>query len=243
MHTNTATPFTPNAVYSVPSLNIHYDIELAANDKTARIKDGSFITEWLPVVEFNGSFILDPYGYMIPYNGIKRTQTTPTMQSFSFVHTTNGQRLTFSGPDMHPRAAVHQLKNLYPDTWGNYKCYSISSRFPVVVADTIYKLTDGTYWPVDMPDDVIALLLPYVGDRETRLVFDYGDTNTGQSWGEVWGTTGFIGRSMGPIKIPLLIFNNRSLGGSALSGNIVRVLTAKGKRILYQHPQYKPAQQ
>lgn len=69
--TDTAAPFIANAVYSVPSLSIHYNIEMSECDKAARIQDGDFVTSWLPIVEFNRAFILDPYGYMIPYNGIK----------------------------------------------------------------------------------------------------------------------------------------------------------------------------
>ena len=41
--TDTAAPFIANAVYSVPSLSIHYDIEMSEGDKMARIKDGEFI--------------------------------------------------------------------------------------------------------------------------------------------------------------------------------------------------------
>ena len=44
---------------------------------------------------------------------------------------------------------------------------------------------------------------------------------------------------MGPVKVPLLIANSRSIGGGAiLDFCIVRIRTAAGGRVLYQHPAY-----
>lgn len=79
-------------------------------------------------------------------------------------------------------------------------------------------------------------------DSGERLVFDFGDAVTGQSWGEINDISGRIGKSTGVIKIPLLIYNSRSLGGGSLLDHcIVKITTSKGGRILYQHPNYKPA--
>lgn len=61
--TDTAAAFTPNAVYSVPSLSIYYDIEWSANRFNARIRDTSgFISGWLDI----GEGLIDPDGYAIP---------------------------------------------------------------------------------------------------------------------------------------------------------------------------------
>jgi hypothetical protein len=75
-----------------------------------------------------------------------------------------------------------------------------------------------------------------------RLFLDFGDPETGQSWGEVHDTQGTIGRSQGPIKIPLLIQNRRSSGGGAILDHcIVRIReTGKQGRELYRHPTYQP---
>ena len=69
----------------------------------------------------------------------------------------------------------------------------------------------------------------------------YGDVETGQAWGDV--ETGRIGRSTGWIKIPLMIYNNRSMGGGALLDHcIVRIDRAdlvNGERhVFYQHPNF-----
>lgn len=75
----------------------------------------------------------------------------------------------------------------------------------------------------------------------TRIRLDYGDIKTGQSWGETYDVEGYVRSSVGPTKIPILIYNRRSMGGSGiLTHCIVRIQESKGKRVLYEHPQYKP---
>ena len=47
-----------------------------------------------------------------------------------------------------------------------------------------------------------------------RVHFYWGDTETGQDWGDMYDVTGKLGRSTGPKKIPILLHNSRSLGGT-----------------------------
>ena len=61
----------------------------------------------------------------------------------------------------------------------------------------------------------------------------------GRDWLEEFGSYGYIGRSTGSIKVPLLICNKRSLGGPALLDHcIVRIRASRGGRVLWQHPNY-----
>ena len=75
--------------------------------------------------------------------------------------------------------------------------------------------------------------------NRTRLHISLGDTDTGRDWLEEFETHGYVGRSLGPVKVPLLVANRRSLGGGAiLTHCIVRIRTSGGGRVLYQNPKY-----
>ena len=99
-----------------------------------------------------------------------------------------------------------------------------------------YRVAEGTWYHKDTLDDVI-LNLSLCRDNHTRIVVDYGDVKTGRSWNEVYDTQGHVGRSTGPIKIPLLIFNSRSLGGPGMLEHcILSIKTTKGKKTLWEMP-------
>jgi hypothetical protein len=113
-----------------------------------------------------------------------------------------------------------------------------------------FKVMNGTYYDSTTPDKVIEVL-ENARTKRIRIQVDYGYTNldkkisdsrtNGQSWGEVNDITGYVGRSTGERKIPLLVHNSRSLGGGAiLTHCIVKIVTTKGKKVLYEHPTYKP---
>ena len=100
----------------------------------------------------------------------------------------------------------------------------------------------ATAYHKDTPLKVRAILEQYLQnyrrhDSRSRLRIFYGDTETGRDWHEEWQIIGYIGRSNGKIKVPLLIFNSRSNGGgSILDHCIIKIM--EGKRVLYQHPKY-----
>ena len=102
-----------------------------------------------------------------------------------------------------------------------------------------YQIVNGTSYDATTPCKVIEILEKSRTEREDfRLVIFYGNPKTGQAWGDI--VECFIGRSTGKIKIPLEISNKRSLGGGGvLDSCIVKILAAKGKRVLYRHPKYK----
>lgn len=105
---------------------------------------------------------------------------------------------------------------------------------------TKMKEIDGTFFHEETPEEVCNILNEYYNTGE-RLILDYGDITTGQSWGETSDIRGMVGRSTGEVKIPLLIKTSRSIGGvSILSHYIVQITDAKTRKTLYQHPTYKP---
>lgn len=105
-----------------------------------------------------------------------------------------------------------------------------------------YKQTEsGTCYHIDTPEQVINILENALSShRERRLKFHYGDAKTGRDWNEEHGTTGYIGRSTGSIKIPLLIATSRSSGGGGILDHcILKISDTKTKKVLYVHPLYK----
>lgn len=104
-----------------------------------------------------------------------------------------------------------------------------------------YKIVNGTSYDQRTPDEVIRVLENARLNR-TRLHVSLGETEgpqAGKDWLEESFVTGFIGRSTGTIKIPLIVHNRRSLGGPGLLDHcVIRVRTAAGGRVLWQHPRY-----
>jgi hypothetical protein len=87
------------------------------------------------------------------------------------------------------------------------------------------------------PLDLQSLIKSLNDSRERVRVF-YGDTLTGRAWPEENDTMGRVGCSMGHCKVPLLIYNARSYGGSALlDGCIVAIYSTTGRKI-YKHPNF-----
>lgn len=80
---------------------------------------------------------------------------------------------------------------------------------------------------------VVSGLNCYNSRQRVRLFL--GDTKTGKCWNEENDVCGYIGRSTGKIKIPLLINNVNSSGGPGiLTHCIVAIYTTSG-RCLYKH--------
>lgn len=101
-----------------------------------------------------------------------------------------------------------------------------------------YQVVNGTSYHVETPAAVIDVL-ERARQNRTRIHISYGDAASGLDWLEEYDIAGYLGRSMGPVKVPLLIANRRSMGGGAMLDHcIVRIRESAGGRILYQHPAY-----
>ena len=100
-----------------------------------------------------------------------------------------------------------------------------------------YKEIEGTFFDIKTPEKVCQILNRCIKNRKTRIRVFYGDKETGRDWMEEYNTMGYIGRSTGRIKTPLLLITSRSLGGGALRDSCIVKIT-ENKRVLYQHPLY-----
>lgn len=98
------------------------------------------------------------------------------------------------------------------------------------------KQPSGTYYKDTTPPEVIRAL-EQAYDEDCRIRIFLGDSKTGRDWLEENDVTGTVGRSTGPIKIPLLIRTNRSTGGGALLTDCIVRLLVNGREV-YRHPKY-----
>ena len=99
-----------------------------------------------------------------------------------------------------------------------------------------YKTFAGTFYNPETPDAIINILEECREDRR-RIHVCYGDKETGTDWLEEYEADGTLGRSMGPVRIPLLIHNSRSRGGTAILTHAIVRITC-GSVVLYSHPTY-----
>lgn len=92
-------------------------------------------------------------------------------------------------------------------------------------------------------DPKVAAIIEGARIRGHRIRLFYGDTETGRDWMEEHDVMGTIGRSMGPVKIPIIMCNKRSMCGPGILDHcIVKIMATPGGRVLYQHPKYmKPS--
>ncbi len=96
-----------------------------------------------------------------------------------------------------------------------------------------YIMVNGISYNKETNPKVIQVL-ETCRKNKTRIILDYGDTITGESWNEQFDIQGTIGNSIGIIKVPLLIHNKRSLGGGEiLTHQIIGIKTSIAKVPLY----------
>lgn len=88
-------------------------------------------------------------------------------------------------------------------------------------------------------DDKVIQVLTNAHESRDRIRLVYGDPKTGKDWLEENDVIGRVGCSTGEQKIPLLIANERSMGGGGiLTANILKIVRVSNKQVLYQHDKY-----
>jgi len=96
-----------------------------------------------------------------------------------------------------------------------------------------YKLFNGTAYHTETPIEVIKTIDRLIQSR-TRVRIYFGDTETGKVWNDEHDIAGYIGRSTGTIKIPLLVHNARAYGGGALLDHcILKIVRSDNKNVCY----------
>lgn len=114
-----------------------------------------------------------------------------------------------------------------------------------------YRVSEsGTHYDKHTSDEVIHVLEGLIKSK-TRVRIHYGFARPeeikpssfhklGEDWLESSDTDGYIGRSTGIHKIPLIVNNKRSLGGPALLTESIVLIetTCKRRKVLYKHKAY-----
>lgn len=98
-----------------------------------------------------------------------------------------------------------------------------------------------TWFDVGTPEGVRSALESARRSGQRVRLF-YGDTETGKAWPEENDVAGTIGRSMGPMKVPLIIANARSSGGPAILVSSIVAIAIGPNRFSYRHPQFSVGQ-
>ena len=102
----------------------------------------------------------------------------------------------------------------------------------------VVKIVNGTTYHKETSEEV-ASILEACRLNKTRIIIHLGDAETGADWCEQHDICGYVGRSTGESKIPLLIYNRRAMGGIGILDHcIVKIVASKGKRVLYVHHTY-----
>lgn len=98
------------------------------------------------------------------------------------------------------------------------------------------KLKDGSYEERDEQEmEKVIFALSNALHTKRRVRIWYGDVNTGRSWNEEYDVVGYIGRSCGEYKEPLIIAKSNSYGGPAiLTDRIIRIDDIESKRVVYK---------
>ena|ERR1700723_1062051 len=92
----------------------------------------------------------------------------------------------------------------------------------------------GTIYNDDTPTRVVEIL-EHARQTNERLIILYGDPITGRLWKDAVDERGYISRSHGDDRVPILIKKKNSLGGGAiLDSNILEIRLSKGGKVLYR---------
>lgn len=107
-----------------------------------------------------------------------------------------------------------------------------------VQARATSSLSRQTYFDPGTPTEAARVLeaCRKSGDR-VRLIL--GDTATGESWFDEHDVVGTIGRSVGALKVPLLIVDGECGGSAILTAHLLALVQWSNGRWLYRHAAYQ----
>lgn len=138
-----------------------------------------------------------------------------------------------------------------PDMLGTRECYELNKQLHA--AFSTHPASKKTWYRTGTPKAVAAILeaarASFSDEREhgTILRLFYGDPETGRDWAEEYDCVGFIGRSTGPKRVPLmmepLLDDVRSIitsgcGGAINTVNVLRIIDVRRAEEVYRAKNY-----
>lgn len=134
---------------------------------------------------------------------------------------------------------------------GTRECYDMNKE--LLEAYRVHPASKRTWYQIGTPVKVSRILeaarasYSDYGREGTILRLFYGDPETGRDWCEEFDTVGFLGRSSGTMKVPLilqpLLDDERNIvssncGGSINTTNILRIIDVRRAEELYRAKNY-----
>ena len=104
-------------------------------------------------------------------------------------------------------------------------------------------MKDPSPYPTKFHEDTelaVRALLDQARVEGTRIRIWLGNTETGKDWGEETDVTGFVGRSTGEQKVPLMLRSKHSSGGCEILDHCILRIMMDGID-MYRHPNYIPS--
>lgn len=132
-------------------------------------------------------------------------------------------------------AEALKVKAPADDLFGTLALYELHRHLVAEVRRTGVKL--GTWFKRSTPIPV-RTALERARHSRNRVRLWKGDTTTGQAWLSEFETLGTIGRSMGPLMVPLLIEKGARGGGAILDDCILRIHDLDLAEDLYKHRKF-----
>ena len=125
------------------------------------------------------------------------------------------------------------VTNLY-----DYKFVNKNNDIYILEADEVDDHDDDFFvnyiaYHKDTPDDLIRVL-EKLRKNGKRIRLFFGDQKTGECWHEQYDIMGTISETTGKLKIPILIANNRSVGGTGILTDCIVQIT-EDKKIIYKN--------
>jgi len=154
----------------------------------------------------------------------------------------NTHRLSSTTPIAPPDASLH----------GTIECHQIYQQ--LLAAWAKHPASKKTWYDPRTPNKVTGILEKAIQSHRERAGYGQrlrlflGDPATGSDWCEENDVVGFIGRSCGSMKVPLLLEPLRDewgdrmsaeSGGAILTANILRIIDIDSLEELYRAKNYK----